>query len=73
MVVEGDSTQIDLPAGRKSGLLDAADKLTGIDKIAVVRLGGTDVVRHELVQKIVTAYEKADKGEIKEDGQSNIG
>ena len=73
MVVEGDSTQIDLPAGRKSGLLDAADKLTGIDKIAAVRLGGTDVVRHELVQKIVTAYEKADKGEIKEDGQSNIG
>lgn len=73
MVVEGDSTQIDLPMGRKSGLLDAADKLAGIDKIAVVRLGGTDVVRHELVQKIVTAYEKADKGESKDDGQSKIG
>lgn len=63
MVVEGDLTQIDLPAGRKSGLADAADVLRDVDRIAVVRLGGTDVVRHELVQKIVQAYENAHKGE----------
>lgn len=63
MVIEGDQTQIDLPPGRKSGLLDAAEVLDGIDRIAVVRLGRGDVVRHELVQKIVQAYEKASKGE----------
>lgn len=73
MVVEGDATQIDLPQGRRSGLLDAADKLKGIDKIAVVRLGDTDVVRHELVQKIVAAYEKAGKGDPKDNGQDIIG
>lgn len=72
MVVEGDATQIDLPPGRKSGLLHAADVLKGIDKIEIVRLSGTDVVRHELVQKIVNAYEKADKGETKNDGQYPI-
>lgn len=73
MVVEGDLTQIDLPPGRKSGLADAADVLRNIDRIAVVRLSGTDVVRHELVQKIVQAYEKASKGERGEDGTIDIG
>ena len=63
MVVEGDATQIDLPPGKKSGLLDAARVLQGIEKIAVVRLGQADVVRHEIVGKIIQAYEKADKGE----------
>lgn len=62
MVIEGDETQIDLPPGKRSGLLDAARILDGIDRIAVVRLGRGDVVRHELVQKIVEAYEKASKG-----------
>lgn len=64
MVVEGDVTQIDLPFGRKSGLTEAAQVLKDIDeRIAVVELTQTDVVRHELVQKIVWAYEKAHKGE----------
>ena len=70
MVVEGDLTQIDLPQGRKSGLADAAEVLSGIDKISVIRLKETDVVRHELVQQIVSAYEKASKGEPKNDGKS---
>ena len=73
MVVEGDLTQIDLPFGRKSGLADAADVLQGVDRIGVVRLGGVDVVRHELVQKIVQAYENANKGEGNGNGQSDIG
>ncbi len=73
MVVEGDVTQIDLPAGRKSGLTDAAQVLEGIDRIGVVRLHGTDVVRHELVQKIVRAYENANKGEGTDNGQNDNG
>lgn len=71
MVVEGDETQIDLPPGKKSGLLDAAHVLRGIDKIAVVRLTQSDVVRHELVQQIVQAYEKAGKGEKESDGKEH--
>lgn len=63
MIIEGDETQIDLPYGKSSGLLEAAKILDGIDRIAVVRLGKGDVVRHELVSKIVLAYEKAGKGE----------
>ncbi|MCI8413083.1 MAG: PhoH family protein [Clostridia bacterium] len=64
MVVEGDETQIDLPQGRRSsGLLEAAEVLRDVEGIRVVRLTETDVVRHELVRKIVRAYEKASKGE----------
>ncbi len=55
-VVTGDVTQTDLPAGATSGLRHAVDILAGIDGIAAVRLGSEDVVRHELVQRIVEAY-----------------
>ncbi len=58
MVVTGDVTQIDLPAGRQSGLLQAVDVLRGIDGISFVYFDERDVVRHALVQKIVKAYEK---------------
>lgn len=58
MVVTGDLTQIDLPAGRKSGLLDAAEVLRGVEGISFVQFDERDVVRHSLVQKIVKAYEK---------------
>ena len=58
MVVTGDVTQIDLPAGRQSGLLQAVDVLQGIDGISFVYFDERDVVRHALVQKIVKAYEK---------------
>jgi phosphate starvation-inducible PhoH-like protein len=58
MVVNGDVTQIDLPPGRRSGLLDALDVLRGVDGISFVNFDERDVVRHTLVQRIVRAYEK---------------
>ncbi len=58
MVVTGDLTQIDLPSGTKSGLLDAVETLEGIGDIGFVRFSHLDVVRHSLVAKIIKAYEK---------------
>lgn len=65
-VVTGDLTQVDLPAHRRPGLLEAARRLEGVPGIAVVRLEGGDVVRHPLVQRIIDAYaapEAGDKGD----------
>ena len=61
MIITGDVTQIDLPAGKKSGLVEALEVLKGVEDIGMVRLTHRDVVRHELVQAIVRAYEKHDK------------
>lgn len=61
VVVTGDMTQIDLPLGKRSGLKEAVEVLKGVDDIAVVELTHRDVVRHELVQAIVRAYEKYEK------------
>jgi len=58
MVVNGDITQIDLPAGRRSGLVDALEILKGVEGISVVQFDEKDVVRHPLVQRIVKAYER---------------
>ncbi len=58
MVITGDITQIDLPGGKRSGLIEAVEVLKGVDDIAIVNLTHKDVVRHELVQAIVRAYEK---------------
>ncbi len=58
MVVNGDVTQIDLPDGKRSGLIDAVKVLKGIKDISIVHLTEKDVVRHKLVQDIVKAYEK---------------
>ena len=58
MVVTGDQTQIDLPSGRKSGLLNAVDVLRGVEGIAFVNFDEKDVVRHVLVQRIVRAYDR---------------
>jgi phosphate starvation-inducible PhoH-like protein len=58
MVVTGDITQIDLPAGKQCGLLQAAEVLKGIKGISFVRFDDTDVVRHPLVQQIVKAYDR---------------
>ncbi len=58
MVVTGDQTQIDLPAGKKSGLLNAVEVLTGVEGIAFVNFNEKDVVRHQLVQRIVKAYDR---------------
>ena len=59
MVITGDITQIDLPMGKRSGLVEALEVLKGVDDIGIVQLTHRDVVRHELVQAIVRAYEKA--------------
>jgi phosphate starvation-inducible PhoH-like protein len=58
MVVNGDITQIDLPTGRRSGLIDATDVLRGVEGISFVQFDEKDVVRHTLVQRIVKAYER---------------
>src|SRR5450432_790425 len=58
MVVNGDVTQIDLPNGKRSGLLDAADVLKGVEGITFVQFDDKDVVRHTLVQRMVRAYER---------------
>jgi phosphate starvation-inducible PhoH-like protein len=58
MVVNGDITQIDLPAGRMSGLVNAVDVLKGVEGISFVQFDEKDVVRHALVQRIVKAYER---------------
>ena len=58
MVITGDVTQIDLPMGKKSGLVEALEVLKNVNDIAIVKLSHRDVVRHELVQAIVRAYEK---------------
>ena len=60
MVVTGDLSQIDLPAGAKSGLADALDTLKGISEIAAVTFTSRDVVRHDLVAQIVSAYDARD-------------
>ena len=57
VVVTGDVTQTDLPFGKRSGLAEALDILGDIPEIGVVRLTSKDVVRHELVQRIVDAYD----------------
>ena len=59
VVVTGDITQIDLPQERKSGLVHAMHVLQDVEGIAMVRLSARDVVRHEMVQRIVRAYEQA--------------
>ena len=66
IVITGDVTQIDLPDDKVSGLKDAVRVLDGIKDIAICRLTAADVVRHALVQEIITAYERAsNKPDIK--------
>ncbi len=57
-VITGDVTQIDLPGGKKSGLIEASAILKNIDGIEICTLTNKDVVRHPLVQNIINAYEK---------------
>ena len=61
MAITGDMTQIDLPPGTRSGLGDALDVLNNVNGVEVVRFGEDDVVRHAMVARIVTAYNKRDK------------
>ena len=66
MVVTGDLTQTDLPAGKTSGLKQAVSILKGVEGIAVCRLNEKDVVRHPLVAEIVRAYEATESKRKKE-------
>lgn len=60
-VITGDITQIDLPSGKASGLIEADKVLSEIEDIKVIYFSEKDVVRHRLVQEIVKAYEKYEK------------
>lgn len=64
MIITGDVTQIDLPRGQKSGLVEALSILNDIEGIGIVNLNKKDIVRHKLVNKIVNAYEALDKIKI---------
>ena len=61
MIVTGDITQTDLPRTVRSGLVDAVHRLRHVDRLAVVYLDESDIVRHPLVQRIVKAYEEKAK------------
>ena len=68
-VVTGDTSQIDLPRGMHSGLVDAEQVLDGVDGIAITRFNRTDVVRHPLVARIVQAYEDRDEVAAREEAR----
>lgn len=61
MIITGDITQTDLERGQKSGMLDAMETLAGTEGISLIGLDDTDIVRHNLVQNIVQAYEAKKK------------
>ena len=58
MVITGDLSQIDLPRGVQSGLAEAVEILRGVKGVGIAELTSTDVVRHEVVSRIVDAYER---------------
>ena len=60
IVITGDTTQIDLPADKTSGLKEAMRVLRGVEGIGICKLTNADVVRHVMVQRIVEAYERDD-------------
>jgi phosphate starvation-inducible PhoH-like protein len=64
-VITGDVTQTDLPTSTKSGLVDAQSVLSDVDGIAFIYFSREDVVRHELVQQIVEAYEERDAQKLR--------
>ena len=63
IVITGDITQIDLPPDKQSGLKDAMRVLDSIEDIAICKLTARDVVRHELVSKVIEAYDARDKNQ----------
>lgn len=65
VIVTGDITQTDLPDGKKSGLKEVIKILKNIDDIAIIKLSDKDIVRHRLVQKIITAYEKYEEAMVR--------
>jgi phosphate starvation-inducible PhoH-like protein len=72
VIITGDQTQVDLPTRQKSGLSEALRVLNDVKGIGVVRLSGSDVVRHKLVKSIIAAYEKSEeeKEKLRHDADS---
>jgi phosphate starvation-inducible protein PhoH and related proteins len=70
MVVTGDITQVDLPKGKKSGLVDAIEALTGVEGLFLQYFDEGDVVRHPMVQKICVAYEAHRHPKVGDDGSN---
>ncbi len=70
IVVTGDVTQMDLPEGVTSGLVEASRVLRGVKGLAFVEFKATDIIRHAMVQRIVDAYERADAAKAGGEGPS---
>jgi len=71
MIVTGDTTQIDLPDPRDSGLVDAARRLARVKGVGLTSLDSTDIVRHDLVQRIVDAYGEEDRNHQRHQASTN--
>ena len=72
-VINGDVTQVDLPQGRTSGLKEAQEVLSGVEGIKFFYFDQRDVVRHSLVQEIVSAYERHDEERLLRDAEARTG
>jgi len=72
-VITGDVTQIDLPTGRRSGLVEALEVVGRIPGIAFINFNERDVVRHNLVQQIIKAYDEFGVGEARRKASSGNG
>jgi phosphate starvation-inducible protein PhoH and related proteins len=81
MIITGDPSQVDLPPGQTSGLAEAVRLLSGVEGIGQVVFSHEDVIRHDLVAKIVAAYDraagklpgvKAERTEKKADGKADV-
>ena len=72
-VVTGDITQVDLPDGKRSGLKDAVQIIKDIEDIGICTLDHKDVVRHELVSRIIKAYEEYDQKRENKEKRKNYG
>jgi len=62
-VVTGDMSQVDLPHKQRSGLAYALDSLSGVEGVGIIRMGQADVIRHNLVKRIIDAFDKEDAKE----------
>jgi phosphate starvation-inducible PhoH-like protein len=71
-VITGDATQIDLPAGKPSGLKEASRILKGVHGIRFINFTEKDVARHHLVQQIITAYERDENQSGTQEPQERI-
>jgi phosphate starvation-inducible PhoH-like protein len=70
MAITGDISQVDLPGGQRSGLVDACEILVGVAGIETVVFSAADVVRHDLVTRIVRAYEAHDARKVERRGRN---